>query len=151
MTTRDPVILLELDDNCLIQNLETISHLQIGDKLRWEEHRQLLLVDRRLFRDIRRQLDHFTRHEMLETVTLIMEQSLNKYGAQQKSHPQIVPQILRLSSIDSVNWYRYITESIQGLRRMNQTYQHFEPLFQKIQQWTQQLERVVVNQESELD
>ena len=46
---------LVLDDNCLIQNLETISHLQIGDKLRWEEHRQLLLVDRRLFRDIRRQ------------------------------------------------------------------------------------------------
>ena len=131
MTTKDHLVLLELDDNCLIQNLETISHLQIGDKLRWEEHRQLLLVDRRLFRDIRRQLDHFTRHEMLETVTLIMEQSLNKYETQQKSSPQIVPQILRLPTIKHINWNRYITESIQGLRRMNQTYQHFEPLFQK--------------------
>ena len=149
MTTKDHLVLLELDDTCLIQNLETISHLQIGDKLRWEEHRQLLLVDRRLFRDIRRQLDHFTRHEMLETVTLIMEQSLNKYETQQKSSPQIVPQILRLPTIKHINWNRYITESIQGLRRMNQTYQHFEPLFRKIQQWTHQLENGC--KESELD
>ena len=150
MTTKDHLILLELDDNCLIQNLETISHLQIGDKLRWEEHRQLLLVDRRLFRDIRRQLDHFTRHEMLETVTLIMEQSLNKYETQRNSSPQIVPQILRLPTIKHINWNRYILESIQGLRRMNQTYQHFEPLFRKIQQWTQQLENGT-SKESELD
>ena len=149
MTTKDHLVLLELDDNCLIQNLETISHLQIGDKLRWEEHRQLLLVDRRLFRDIRRQLDHFTRHEMLETVTLIMEQSLNKYESQNKSSPQMVPQILRLPTIKHINWNRYITESIQGLRRMNQTYQHFEPLFRKIQQWTHQLENG--GKESELD
>ena len=62
---------------------------------------------------------------MLETVTLIMEQSLNKYETQQKSSPQIVPQILRLPTIKHINWNRYITESIQGLRRMNQTYQHF--------------------------
>ena len=149
MTTKDHLVLLELDDTCLIQNLETISHLQIGDKLRWEEHRQLLLVDRRLFRDIRRQLDHFTRHEMLETVTLIMEQSLNKYESQNKSSPQMVPQILRLPTIKHINWNRYITESIQGLRRMNQTYQHFEPLFRKIQQWTHQLENG--GKESELD
>ena len=149
MTTKDHLVLLELDDTCLIQNLETISHLQIGDKLRWEEHRQLLLVDRRLFRDIRRQLDHFTRHEMLETVTLIMEQSLNKYESQNKSSPQMVPQILKLPTIKHINWNRYITESIQGLRRMNQTYQHFEPLFRKIQQWTHQLENG--GKESELD
>tara|TARA_B100001250_G_C19795964_1_gene788716 strand:+ start:624 stop:1190 length:567 start_codon:yes stop_codon:yes gene_type:complete len=107
---------LDIEDQCLFQNIETISQLQIGDKLRWDEDRKLLLIDRRVFRDIRRQLDQFTRYQMLEKVEVTMTNIL----AKTKTQPQLVTKV---------------KEAIQGLRRMNQTYQHFDPLFQKIQYW----------------
>ena len=130
-------VLIELDDNILIQNLEAISHLQIGDKLRWDEQRQLLLVDRRICRDIRRQLDRFTRYEMLVKVSLIMDNSTNRCLPVSNLTSHLELPIHRYQT--SNKWKCRVREAIQGLRRMNQTYQHFDNLFEKIQTWESKL------------
>ena len=117
----------------ILDSLHNISYLQVNDKLNID-HDGILVVDRRVFRDFRRNWNNFSRYDLLEPLQIILHQALLMAEFKIMNQICFCHYNKKLPPPNSPDYLKKLESTFKGLKRMLHTYQHFPELLNIIRE-----------------